>query len=107
MIAFRAAAVAAVLTMGAVPVYAQQTQAPATDQQTALSDTMVRKVGTALRHVSAIRFDYSQRAQSVESPQRRQEITDQAQQEMVKAVSAQGLSLQQYDQAMQMAQADP
>jgi hypothetical protein len=68
---------------------------------------MVRKVGTALRHVATIRQQYSQRAQSVNSPQQRQDLNDQAQKDMMKAVDDQGLSVAQYDQAIQMAQADP
>lgn len=107
-----ASAAALVLATTVVPAVAQQngpaTQSPGTTtQQTPLSDAMVHKVGTALRHIASIRQQYAQRAQSVATPQQRQDLDQQAQQEMVKAINAEGLSLQQYDQAMQMAQADP
>ena len=70
-----------------------------------MSDMMVQKVGTALRHVAMIRQQYSQRTQSVNS-QQRQTLTDQANKDMLKAIRDQGLSVQQYDQAIQMAQND-
>jgi hypothetical protein len=72
-----------------------------------MSDAMVTKVGTALRHVAMIRQQYSQRAaQSANSPQQQQTLSDQAKTEMVKAIGDQGLSVQQYQQAIQMAQND-
>ena len=71
-----------------------------------MSDMMVQKVGTALRHVAMIRQQYSQRAQSVDSPQQRQSLNDQAKNDMLKAIRDQGLSVEQYDQTIQMAQND-
>jgi hypothetical protein len=118
MIDFRMAALAAAMTtaVAVAPALAQQSgRNPATSpmpqggaaQQGEVSDALVQKVGAALRQTSAIRQQYSQRAQSENSPQRQQELTSQAQVEMVKAISDQGLSVQQYNQVLQMAQADP
>ena len=117
MTAFRAAAATAALLMTtAIPAIAQQagrdtptTQMPdaGSPTQSQLSDAMVRKVGTALRHVVTIRQQYAQREQSEKSPEQQQKLTDQAQKDMVKAIGEQGLSVDQYSQAMQMAQADP
>jgi hypothetical protein len=96
-----------------VPSLAQQSGPPANQspgvsaQQDAMSDAMVSKVGVALLHVSIIRRDYAQRERSADSPQRRQDLTVQVRQKIEKAVTDQGLSLQQYDQAMRMAQVDP
>jgi hypothetical protein len=103
----RAVAVAAALLMAsaALPATAQQTSG-VTSQQGQMSDAMVHKVGVALRHVADIRQQYSQRAQSM-SPQQQGTLDDQAKNEMVKAISDQGLSIQQYQKAIQMAQADP
>jgi hypothetical protein len=99
------AATAALLIAGALPAAAQQQQMPAAPaQQGQLSDAMVTKVGTALRHVSVIRRQYTQRAQAANSQQEQQAISAQARDEMAKAISDQGLSVQQYDQAIQMAQ---
>jgi Tat protein secretion system quality control protein TatD with DNase activity len=119
MTVFRAAAATAALLMTtAIPAIAQQagrdtptTQMPdagsPTPTQSQLSDAMVRKVGTALRHVVTIRQQYAQREQSEKSPEQQQKLTDQAQKDMVKAIGEQGLSVDQYSQAIQMAQADP
>lgn len=112
----RAAATTAVLLLAtATPAFAQlggstappvtkpQTTAPQTSQ---VDDVTVNKVGTALRHVSVIRQRYAQRAQSTGSTQDQQTLTSQAQQDMMKAIGDQGLSVQQYDQTMRQAQSD-
>jgi hypothetical protein len=57
--------------------------------------------------MAQIRQGYTQRAQSANSQQQQQELTDQAQKDMAKAISDQGLSIQQYNQVIQMAQTDP
>src|SRR6476660_9879628 len=104
------AAAAALLMTCAIPVAAQQspgaTQSPGASSQGQMSDTMVQKVGAALRHVAMIRQQYSQRAQAANSPQQQQTLSDQAKNEMMKAIGDQGLSVQQYDQTIQMAQND-
>ena len=114
----RAAAIAAALSVvPALPSVAETPNRPAPQQDAApqpqvqpqqgqMSETMVRKVGTALRHVVAIRQQYAQRAQST-NPGKQEALSGQAESEMVRAISDQGLSLQQYDQVIQMAQADP
>ena len=113
---FRCAATAVLLTsMLAVPVLAQQrggnaptTQAPrATPQSGEMSDAMVRKVGAALRDVVTIRQSYEQRAKSAETQQQLDDLNDQARKEVLRAINDQGLSVQQYQQAIQTAQADP
>jgi hypothetical protein len=108
-----AAAMAALLITAAIPAFAQSTGGhqpstsvpDATSQQPQLSDAMVHKVGTALRHVAAIRQQYAQRVQSADSEQQRQ-LSDQAHKEMEKAIGDQGLTVDQYSKAIQMAQAD-
>jgi len=107
-----AAAAAVLLVTAGAPALGQQTNpaspTPGTPAQgDQLSDAMVRKVGTALRHVATIRQQYSQKAQSVNSQQQRQDLNDQAQKDMMKAIDDQGLSVAQYDQAIQLAQNDP
>lgn len=116
MSAFRMATVAAVmLTTAGIPVVAQPSggsnvvqQAPGTATQgNSVSDAMVHRVGKAIRNVTMVRQQYTQQAQASKSPQARQELDTQAQRDMAKAVTDQGLTLQQYDQVIQMAQADP
>jgi hypothetical protein len=106
------AATTAMLLAAAFPAVAQQQQvpsaaaAPAQQGQMQMSDTMVTKVGTALRHVTLIRRQYSQQAQAASTPQQKQTLSEQARGDMIKAISDQGLSVQQYDQAIRMAQHD-
>jgi hypothetical protein len=114
MTEFRTAVLAAAFAATiAMPAVAQQggqdaAQPPsATIQQGDLSDAMLQKVGAALRETVTIRQKYAERAQATKSPQEQQALTTQAQTEMVQAISDQGLSVQQYNQVIQMAQADP
>jgi hypothetical protein len=110
---FRIAAIAAaMLTAGFAPGLAQQgraTQQPQADtaQQGAVSDALVHKVGAALRETATIRQKYTQRAQAASTPEQKQTLSTQVETEMMRAISDQGLSLQQYNQVIQMAQADP
>jgi hypothetical protein len=71
------AVTAAMLITAALPAAAQPAPA-APAQQGQMSDAMVTKVGTALRHVAMIRHDYAQRAQAANSPQQQQALSDQA-----------------------------
>jgi Domain of unknown function (DUF4168) len=117
MIAIRMAAMAATIgiSAAAVPAAAQQSgrnntspQAPgAAAQQGQLSDATVQKVGQALRSMATIRQEYTAKAQSTKSQEQQKDLTDHAQSDMAKAISDQGLSVQQYNQVIQMAQADP
>ena len=114
MTEFRTAVLAAGFAAAiAMPAVAQQggqdaaTPPGATIQQSDLSDAMLHKVGAALRQTVTIRQKYAERAQATKSPEEQQTLTTQAQTEMVQAISDQGLSVQQYNQVIQMAQADP
>jgi hypothetical protein len=111
----RAALMAALMVTCAVtPSIAQQSgviptppQAPGTaTQQGQVSDVMVHKVGMALRQNATISQKYTERMQSQSAPEQ-QQLTQQAQAEMMQAISDQGLSVEQYNQVIQMAQADP
>jgi hypothetical protein len=122
MTVFRMAVLAAAVSASAtvVPAVAQQSGRPntapqgaapqtpgATAPQGQLADATVQKVGKALRSMATIRQEYTEKAQSTKSPDQQKELTDQAQSSMVKAIGDQGLSVQQYNQVIQMAQADP
>jgi hypothetical protein len=115
MSTFRIAALtAAIVAASAVtPSFAQQTasgpQMPGTTTQQSGSpdDATVHKVGTALGNVATIRQQYTQRMQSTNSPQQRQELTDRARTDMEKAIGNQGLTIDRYNQVIQMAQNDP
>jgi Domain of unknown function (DUF4168) len=119
MTEFRTAVLAAAfVATAAMPGMAQQSRpgaaAPQTPgapgaaiQQGDLSDAMVHKVGAALRQTVTIRQKYAEQAQATKSEQQQEALTAQAQTEMMQAISEQGLSVQQYNQVIQMAQADP
>jgi uncharacterized protein DUF4168 len=114
MTVFRMAAVAAcLLTTAGLPAIAQtggSTVVPGTagtaTQANSVPDATVQRVGKAIRNVTQIRQQYTQRLQASTSPQTRQELDTQAQRDMTKAVTDQGLTLQQYDQVIRLAQAD-
>lgn len=72
-----------------------------------LSDATIQKAGHALHDVAQIKMDYSQRMQTVQDPGQRQQLVQEAKGRQVQAVEAQGLSVQQYDQIMDVAQANP
>jgi hypothetical protein len=57
-----------------------------------------------LRNVTAINQTYERRSKSVETQQQVQDLDTQTRNEMLKAISEQGLSVQQYRQALQRAQ---
>jgi hypothetical protein len=116
MTEFRTAVLAAAFVVtAAMPALAQPSGSDvttpkvpgATVPQDNLSDATITKVGAVLRQTVTIRQKYADRAQSIKSPEEEQALEAQAQTELVQAVSDQGLSVQQYNQVIQMAQADP
>ena len=72
-----------------------------------LSDATIQQAGHALRDVAQIRTDYSQRIQTVQDPGQRQQLVQEAQGRQLQAIKAQGLSVRQYNQVIQTAQANP
>jgi hypothetical protein len=71
-----------------------------------MSDATVSKVGAALRQVAQIEQTYSQRLQSA-TPGQKQDISKQANDAAVTAITQQGLTIDQYKQVIQAAQSDP
>ena len=89
---------------GATP----STPPPATGPSgTAVSPALVTKTGAALRQVSDIRQSYAPRVASAKSDDEKQSLQQQAMDEAVRAINAQGLSVDQYNQVIRLAQADP
>lgn len=70
------------------------------------SDATVREAGAALHDVAGIKQSYGTRMQSA-SPDQRQNLAQQAEQEEVAAVKRHGLSIDQFNQVVQTARADP
>src|SRR6516225_5270605 len=103
MIAIRTMAAAGALLLGSATIPTLADQTPGSDvQQGQMSDAMVQKVGLVVRHMASVRQQYAQRVQSAESQQQRQTLIEQAQSDMLKVISDQGLSVDQYNQAIQM-----
>ena len=105
-------AVAMLGTGFAVPAAAQQapqgvTPPPAGAVTGAPDDATVRKVGVALRQVAQIQQDYEQRMKSAQTKDQQQGLTQQADAEADQAINNQGLSVDQYNQVIRKAQADP
>jgi GTP1/Obg family GTP-binding protein len=72
-----------------------------------ISDATVKKVGAALRQVAQVEQTYSQRLQSANTPGQKQDISKQASDATVTAITQQRLTIDQYNQVIQAAQSDP
>ncbi len=87
----------------AAPGHAPTNPGPATASP---SDATVREAGAALRDVAGIKQSYGARMQSA-SPDQQQSLAQQAEQEEVAAVRRHGLSVDQFNQVVETARADP
>ena len=79
-----------------------QQQAPDVD----VSDAELDQVADAYQAVTEVREKFQQELGEVSDPERAQELQQQAGEEMVEAVEAQGLDVQTYNQVMEAAQVD-
>jgi hypothetical protein len=72
-----------------------------------LSDTVVHKVGVALGQITQIREAYAGRLASADSSYEKKAVETEAQTGMVHAISQQGLSVEQFNDVITAATADP
>jgi uncharacterized protein DUF4168 len=72
-----------------------------------VSDDMVTKVGTAAVRVVEIRQSYTPRIVAARSQAERDGLEEQATAALVEAISEQGLSVDEYNEVVAAAQADP
>lgn len=72
-----------------------------------IPDATVQKTGAALRQVANIQEEFSQRIQTAPAPEQRQQLVDQANRSIIQAITGQGLSVDEYNRVIQLAQADP
>lgn len=102
-------ALVALLGFGAIPAVGQTTGSATTADGDAakVPDDTVQKAGVAMHHVIQIRQSYSQREQAASMPSEKQDLLQQAETATVKAVTDQGLSVQEYDRVLHLAMADP
>lgn len=85
---------------------AEQQAAVAQQSTVALTDANLLKFSVAMDDIQQVGAKYESKFQSAETPEQAQQIQQQAQNEMVKAVEAAGLSTEEYNAIAQQAQQD-
>ena len=85
----------------------RKTRTDGTRPDTQVSDEMVAKVGAAVGHVAMIRQEYTERVQSLETDDERENLAARAQQAAVKAIDEQGISIAEYNEVVTAAEQDP
>lgn len=108
-----AAAIAAVTLLSPLAVSAQTQSPPSTAApsaapaaKTAVSDQQITQAAVAMQKVMTIRQSYNQQLNQAK-PEDRGRIAEESQTAMKKAVTDQGLSVDQYNAILQLAQNDP
>ncbi len=118
MVALKAVATTALLTL-ALPAAAQtpgdadarpeahpSPGATSGPSGTSVSPTLVNKTGSALGQVSAIRQSFAPRVAAAKSDDEKNALQQQAMDQAVKAINDQGLSVDQYNEVIRLAQND-
>ena len=104
---------AAVLTAGcylcipAVHVVAQSLPPGPSTSAPDVSDQKLSAMAAAIERVASLQKDYRQRIAEAEAPAEKERIVAEANNELTKAVTEQGLSVEEYASILDMAQADP
>jgi hypothetical protein len=107
----RSLAAAVVMAAGQVFVLPANAQAPSpspspSDQSKSVSDQKLDAAAAALQQVVNLKADYQQRVESA-PPSDRDRIAQEARNAMTKAVTDQGLSVEEYSSILTVAQNDP
>jgi Domain of unknown function (DUF4168) len=104
---------AAILTAGcflsihSVNVLAQSPPPGPSTSAPDLSDQKLSAVAAAIERVASLQNDYRQRIAEAEAPAEKERIVAEAHNEFTKAVTEQGLSVEEYASILDMAQDDP
>jgi hypothetical protein len=110
---FTRSLVAAILTAGcylSIPTVNVLAQAPSQGPSISardLSDQKLNVVATALQRVASLRKDYGQRIAEAEAPAEKERIVAEANKELTKAVTEQGLSVDEYASILDAARDNP
>ena len=72
-----------------------------------LSDQKLKAVAAALQRVASLRNDYRQRIAEAEAPAEKERIVAEANEELPKAVTEQGLSVEEYTSILDAARDNP
>ena len=103
---------AAALTAGcylSIPMVNVPAQSPSPGPSTSapdLSDQKLSAVAAAIERVASLQKDYRQRIAEAEAPAEKERIVAEAHNEFTKAVTEQGLSVEEYASILDMAQDD-
>ncbi len=109
---FRRSLAAAVLTGGCylcIPTVHVLAQSPPPGPSTSapdLSDQKLSAVAAALERVASLQQDYRQRIVEAEAPAEKERLVAEANNELTKAVTDQGLSVEEYTSILQRARDD-
>jgi len=104
---------AAILTAGccvSIPAVTVQAQSPPPGPSASapdLSDQKLSAVAAALERLASLQKDYRQRIAEAEAPAEKERIVAEAHDEFTKAVTEQGLSIEEYASILDLAQDDP
>jgi hypothetical protein len=104
---------AAILTAGcylSIPTVNVLAQAPSQGPSISardLSDQKLKAVAAALERVASLRKDYGQRIAEAEAPAEKERIVAEANKELPKAVTEQGLSVEEYASILDAARDNP
>jgi hypothetical protein len=72
-----------------------------------LSDQKLSAVAAALERVASLQQDYRQRIAEAEAPAEKERLVEEANNELTKAVTEQGLSVEEYESILGVAQDNP
>jgi hypothetical protein len=110
---FTRSLVAAILTVGcylSTPTLNVLAQSPPPGPSTSapdLSDQKLSAVAAALERVASLQQDYRQRIAEAEAPAEKERLVEEANNELTKAVTEQGLSVEEYESILGVAQDNP
>ena len=96
-------------TFSCAPAANAQVQSPspgATDQPSNIPDQKLDAAAAAVQRVTTLKQDYQQRITAA-APADKERILNEANSAMVKAVTDQGLSVEEYNSILEVAQNDP
>jgi hypothetical protein len=113
MRSFTPSLIAVILTAGgylSIPTVNVLAQAPSPSPSIStrdLSDQKLKAVATALERVSSLQDEYQQRIAQTEAPAEKERIVAEGNKELTKAVTEQGLSVEEYSSILNAARDNP
>jgi hypothetical protein len=113
MLLFTRSLVAAILAAGcylSTPTLNVLAQSPPPGPSTSapdLSDQKLSAAPAALERVASLQQDYRQRIAEAEAPAEKERLVEEANNELTKAVTEQGLSVEEYESILGVAQDNP